>query len=282
MQLLMHRLKPDWSAYLHALRERETALIFSRFSPATFACGLELGAGDGFQSRLLAGYVRQLIVTDYRPAILAQPARPGITYRLCDAERVDEVFAPAQFDLIFSSNLLEHLPDVPRGLAGVRRVLADDGIAIHVVPSPFWKLCHVVGFYPNAVVSRLDRLSARRAARLAGAPAMTGEEWDNNPKTAGRRYSYLRRLVAPVPHGVSAGNLAEFSAFSPRRWRAEFAAAGFRVAAVLPGPLSSGYGFGLDGLRRGLERLGLASEYVYVTVKAGHDSPHLAAFEKSF
>lgn len=273
-------MKPEWSVYLHALRRREIESIFGRCPPAAFAHGLELGAGDGFQSGLLAHYVTDLVVTDYRPALTGLPDRPGLTYRMCDAERVDEVFEAQQFDLIFSSNMLEHLPHPGRALRGMARVLQDDGIVVHLIPSPFWKLSQMIGFYPNAILSRLARWRSRNGAPASGRCDNTAccaeAAWDNNPKVAGRHYGYLRRLLWPRPHGISTSNLAEFAAFSPARWHRLFAEAGFQLAAVLRGPISSGYGFGLESLRGRLERLGLTSEYIYIATKSGHASPHLA------
>lgn len=283
---LLLKFRPDWQTYLHALRRREIEIIFRGCPPHSFARGLELGAGDGFQSGLLARYAATLVVTDYHPGILAQPDTPTITHRVCDAELVGEIFAAAEFDLSFSSNLLEHLPQPQVALAGIHRVLRDDGIAVHVMPSPFWKLCQMIGFYPNFVLARLERYSARRTTRgrdASGADSRVRQAgpagaWDNNPKVAGRRYSYLRRLLWATPHGAARSNLEEFRAFSPAHWQEQFTAAGFAVARVLPGPVSSGYGFGLDRTRTLLEHGGMASEYVYVTHKTGQASPYLAYF----
>ncbi len=275
----MLKIKPDWVTYLHGVRRREIEWLFGGCPAGAFPRGLELGAGDGYQSQFIARHVASLVVTDFGAQITRRPAQPGLTYQVCDAERVDETFGPNEFDLIFSSNMMEHLPDPQRALAGMRRVLREDGLAIHIMPSPFWKFSQMVGFYPNAVISRLERTSARLGGAQGRAAADTGETaWDNNPKTATRPHSYLRRLLWPMPHGVSASNLAEFALFRPASWRAQFAQAGFRVAAVLRGPVSSGYGFGLDRLRGGLERLGLASEYAYITTRDGQTSPHLAHF----
>lgn len=268
------KIKADWLSYLRELRRREIALLFRDCLPATFAQALELGAGDGFQSVVLASYTGRLIATDYRPTILSAAPAPGVTYQVCDAERVGDVFDHRQFDLIFSSNMMEHLPDPQRALAGMHSVLRDDGVAIHIIPSPFWKLTHMIGFYLNAVVSRMERWSRR--GQSGSKVNVTAAGWDNNPKLALQRYGYLRRLLLPTPHGVSRGNLAEFRAFSAKRWRIEFGQAGFRVAAIRKGPVSSGYGFGFNALRALLERCGFASEYIYITVKIGQDSPHLA------
>ncbi len=177
-------------------------MIFGGCPQDAFPCGLELGAGDGFQSTLLAPYVCRLTASDYRPfdyrpVMMTEPAggagasqgtAPGrIAFTVCDAERVDEVFGAAAFDLVFSSNMLEHLPDPGRALRGMRAVLKDDGIAIHVIPSPFWKLSHLAGFYPNAVLSRIERRARRGGVAQAGATDQGGAEWDNNPKVAAQR-----------------------------------------------------------------------------------------------
>jgi len=278
------KLRPDWQTYLHTLRRREIEAIFWQCPPACFARGLELGAGDGFQSGLLARYTRELVVTDYYPGILNLPDTATMTHRMCDAERVGETFAAGEFDLIFSSNVLEHLPRVGEALAGIHRALRDDGLAIHVMPSPFWKLCQMVGFYPNFVLARLERYSVRRAGRKAAATGQTGAAagptgtWDNNPKVEGRRYSYLRRLLWATPHGAANSNLEEFRTFRPAHWRTRLAAAGFNLLRVIRGPVSSGYGFGLDPARVFLERAGLASEYVYITCKTGYPSPFQVYF----
>ena len=275
--------KPDWLTYLHNLRRREIEMIFGRCPTPCFVRGLELGAGDGFQSGMLVRYVASLVVTDVYPEILQRANTEAITHRVCDAEQVGDIFAAGEFDLVFSSNMLEHLPHPMRALLGMYRILHDDGLAVHVIPSPFWKLCQLIGFYPNAVVSRLERYTARWA-RAEGTiqpeqrntNGITASEWDRNPKSEGRRYRYLRRLLWATPHGAASSNLEELRAFSPALWRRQFVEAGFTVAQTLRGPVSSGYGFGLDGLRDLLENWGLASEYVYVTHKTGHSSKNLA------
>ena len=134
--------------------------------PKAFRRGLELGAGDAFQSSLLAHYVDFLVVTDFSDQILEHEDTPQRVHRVCDAEQVDEAFAAGEFDLVFSSNMMEHVPRPQRVLAGVQRVLSDDGIAIHVMPSPFLKACHMLGFHVDAVLTRLERCSNRRLPKL--------------------------------------------------------------------------------------------------------------------
>lgn len=259
------RIKTAWLPHLHGMRTREIEIAFGRCPERLFGTGLELGAGDGFQSGLLTRYVFRLTCTDYTLESIARRDADGVSYRACDAEEVDAVFGRGRFDLVFSSNLLEHLPDPGRALRAIREVMADDGVTVHAIPGPFWKLSHLALHVPNQVLEKLEMLTAPAAAL----PPREGQHHPNNPKTAPPRRPFLSRVFVPAPHGVSATNRQEFAAFRRSRWEAEFRRAGLDPIAILKGPVASGYGFGLDRLRASLETLGFASEYLYVAGRAG-------------
>jgi SAM-dependent methyltransferase len=260
------KITTDWRRHLHDIRTQEIDLIFSACSPGVFGEGLELGAGDGFQSALLSRYVVHLTSTDYDAAIRSLPSSSSITYQVGDAEEVDKTFPESHFDLVFSSNLLEHVPDPVKALRGVATVLKDEGITIHVIPNVFWKLSSVALYMPYRFATLVERLSRATAVQDSGHQPV------NNPKTPRPRRPFLARQLWPEPHGVSKTNREELRAFSVSRWRGVFDRAGLRLIAVSRGPVASGYGFGFDSVRAGLRRLGLASEYVYVAAKAGRTS----------
>ncbi len=263
-------------------------MIFGRCPEGLFESALELGAGDGFQSGLLRRWARRVVATDYDASGLPAAAPEGIVFQACDAERAGESFPAGSFDLVFSSNLLEHLPDPVRALEGTRSILRDDGVAVHVLPSPLWKIAHLALHVPNRAVLALERLAepggaARAVARLSGRTETRrlaeGERpLGNNPKTDRRGAPLLVRLLVPRPHAVSRGNLQELIAFRRSRWRRDLERAGFEVVAEGKGPLASGYGFGFDRTRRLLEALGLSSERYFVGVKRGAASPHAVHF----
>jgi SAM-dependent methyltransferase len=251
---------------------------------------------------MIRAHAQSLVSTDYR-----RPARSGSTIdddtidddtidddtidvRQLAAEDVATAFAPGEFDLVFSSNLLEHVPDPQAVLEGIGVVLADDGITVNVMPNRVWKACQLILYVPNLVVTAFDDALAARSPRavldrLGRAHPGTGgghaSSEKNNPTVVRPERSLARRLLLPTPHGVSDTHGREFAAFSRRRWEAELRRAGFDLVAVLTGPLSSGYGFGLDTARRVLERVGVGSEYVYVAKKAGKASRHGHAFSSA-
>ena len=286
------KIKADYLSRLHAHRERQYRIMFGRCPQKVFSVGLELGAGDGFQSHLLARHVGKLVASDLNPAILEQQGDQTIEYRVCDAEAVGSVFNEGEFDLVFSSNLLEHLPDLGKALRGIHHVLRDDGITIHILPNLWWKLSQILLYLPNRLVRFVERVTDRewrrgKLQRVRGRVSgqvdgcgygADGEPFWLNPKTERRPRSFLARLFLPDPHGISSGHLAEFRAFGAARWKAEFSDAGLEVIAVKKGSVLSAYVFGLDAVGLLLERLGISTAYIYIAVKKGQTSPYVRYF----
>jgi len=202
-------LKADWYEYLHDFRVREFRLIFDRFEAGTFDAILELGAGDGFQSRLLASYAERVVATDVRRPPIEEPR---VETRVLFAEQAAEAFTAKAFDLVYSSNMLEHVPDVTAALTAVHKVLADDGITIHVMPNRYWKACHLALWMPHLCAGALDELVAERRPgalrdrfrRSSGAHGRADADGfgaeKNNPTVVRRRRSLLSRALLPDPH----------------------------------------------------------------------------------
>jgi len=282
------KIKTDWQEWVHPLRSRAFHTAFNVFPENAFSHGLELGAGDGFQTNLLSGYVRHLISTDYYNSILNNQDTDAISYQQCDAEKVGEIYGDKQFDLIFSSNLLEHLPRPDIALGGMHKILKDDGILVHSIPTPFMKFSFLFFHYPNLVVTLIETLTEKKSLMDEVHPApmiSSGENPEsesapcgNNPKTDRKARSLLHRILVKRPHGVSETNIQEFFAFSKKRWIREFDNAGFELLAVLKGPAASGYAFGMNRLRKVVEKLGFSSEYIYVAKKKNM----VSAYEEYF
>jgi SAM-dependent methyltransferase len=237
---------------------------------------------------MLQQYVESLVSTDYRRPPLDMDE--SIDVRALDAEQLAGAFGPNEFDLVYSSNMLEHVRDPVAVLRAVHHVLKEDGISIHVMPNRFWKMCHVVLHVPQLALTALDALiTTRRPSAIrellkdwrAGGGPRLGSLHDNNPTLARPARSLIARALLPEPHGISPTNREEFAAFSRRRWREDLGRAGFDLVAVLKGPLSSGYGFGYSSIRQCLERLGITSEFVYVAKKKGGACRFEAPFAKS-
>ncbi len=117
--------------FLEQLRRAELRLvadILQRHGCAPGCSILEIGGGTGWQARDLerAGYkVRSVDVE----------AKPGVfPVELYDGHRLP--CEDASCDVIFSSNVLEHVAHIDAFQAEMRRVLKPGGIAVHLMPTP--------------------------------------------------------------------------------------------------------------------------------------------------
>jgi SAM-dependent methyltransferase len=108
---------------------------------AQFARGkdvLDAGSGAGYGSAYLAEHgARRVEAIDVSDKAIAFSRKhfqhPNLRYQVMDLEQIGG-FAPHSFDLIFSSNTLEHVPRVARFLTAAAQLLRPDGAAIIAVP----------------------------------------------------------------------------------------------------------------------------------------------------
>lgn len=124
------------------VREKEFHLL------ASYLClyvpsALELGAGDGGQSVAISNYCDALVCTElqeYGNRLGAFRARnlPNCEYLYADANNLSQ-FEDNTFDLVYSSNMLEHITSWHIALGEAARVLRPNGLMIHVMPSRQWK-----------------------------------------------------------------------------------------------------------------------------------------------
>lgn len=135
--------------HLHQLRSFELSVIIGMLPPGGRI--LEVGAGTGWQALQLnrAGY--EVIAVDL-PSSNYRSQRMGTVIDY-DGSRLP--FKAGSFDIVFSSNVLEHIPAVKAFQEELLRVLKPGGMSIHVLPSSSWRiwtnLTHVLRYctFPN-------------------------------------------------------------------------------------------------------------------------------------
>ena len=254
-------LKTNWKSYIENLRKREIEIILPYLKSRNISNGLEMGAGSGYQSRLLTNYIKNLYCTELNDERLNMERANGIKYIIADAEIIDKYFKHEYFDFIFSSNLFEHLPFPQKAIKGMQKVLKTDGIAIHIIPSPFNAIVRLLLWYPNLAISILTYIfsSPKKSS-------IKVKKIGNNSKL-NRKTSKLARFIIPQPHGVSSNIIKEIGYWRKKNWMRLFNKNGLKVNKVLKGPVSSGYGFGFNYIRNILENSGLTCEYIYIMGK---------------
>ena len=264
------RIRESWQSARTRQRHREFGPLIAAIPPAGLGDALEIGGGDGFVASLLSSACRTLISSDAH--IRAAAAGTEELWRIaCDATRLP--FRDASFDCIFSSSVLEHIRDRRPLYLEMARCLRPQGVMIHVMPSRTWKLMQLIFYYPNLLIGGIDFcLDGVSRRRLAGpAPQKktrkTNERWDDHGKlpSLGR----ILRGIVPTVHGEYPGHLAEWRGFGASAWEREFRDAGFDVQRIVRLPFYTGYGFGLEKLRRFGEGRGWSSHNAFILTRAG-------------
>ncbi len=122
---------PEW---VHYIRDHEIGNLESVFKTYSEKYNtknikiLEIGAGDGHMTSILISKGWNVIATD------PKPRTPMKTY-VCPMDGRNISFPDNTFDIIFSSNVLEHINDLPQAFSEMKRVLKKSGIMMHTVPT---------------------------------------------------------------------------------------------------------------------------------------------------
>lgn len=201
---------PTWG-HLERLRAEELRRVLG-FLPAG-ARVLELGAGSGFQSAWLTRLGFRMSAVDVEEG--------GEDFPVQIYDGVHLPFDDRSFDVVFSSNVLEHVRDIPGLLSDVRRVMALGGLIVAILPSSTWRLWTTVAHYPFlmkfALTRRLPTPSRTRAAATL-------------PVSSFRHK--LRRAIVPGAHGEFPSAAHELYTFRRAWWIHQLNDAGFGVRSV--------------------------------------------------
>lgn len=193
---------------------------------------LEIGAGTGRQARSLreAGF-------DVLPVELAtskyadQRLIPVVDYDGHTLPMADGAAAA-----VFSSNVLEHVKELPHMHLEIRRVLRPGGYAVHVMPTPAWRFWTTLTSYGAAARAALALVPELLPRSLRSVELLRAlKAWETLVRRCGR-------LCLPCRHGERGNTVTEMYYFAPSWWRRNFADAGFEVVADRPaGIYYSGY-----------------------------------------
>lgn len=165
---------------------------------------LEIGSGTGQQAAALEkrGYrvdAIDLASTPYREAQVF----PVATY---DGRTIP--FNDSTFDIVFSSNVLEHVEDLGALLTEIRRVLRPGGLSIHLMPTPAWRAWSLATHFG---------WGAKRLLAIARGGTSDRGELGRPRRAAPSLRSALASLL-PRRHGEHGTALGELLAFRRDRW----------------------------------------------------------------
>lgn len=185
---------------------------------------LEIGAGAGWQAHWLSHQGYEVTAIDIPESrYLQSRIFPVILY-----DGINLPFPDNSFDIIFSSNVLEHILDPEKLNRELKRVLRPNGTAIHIVPTTTWRLWTLLThhFY----ILRL--LTGYITTRLSkdGDPGI-----DQLHKISHlSRMEILGRLLWPPRHGERGTAIDELWLFSKKSWLRNFQNQGWTIKDCYP------------------------------------------------
>ncbi|AEE48285.1 class I SAM-dependent methyltransferase [Haliscomenobacter hydrossis] len=207
--------------FLHWVRDMEFDLIFAKAGiDLSDKRLLEIGAGSGYQLAKLQKITREALGVDIFESNYAEVRSANVV--LYDGHHLP--FADQSFDVIFSSNTLEHIPHLEEIHREFKRVLKPGGLCLHVVPTHHWKLRQLVGFYlllPAMLWRRFFPSTKQTPSQAVEAAVLQTPEVTSNQgsKSIGQK---LRNLFLPEHHGERGNVFSEYFYFRPRWWEKHF------------------------------------------------------------
>ncbi len=215
-------------ACLRQLRQSEIETVKKWVRPNIRV--LEIGGGSGYQASLLAAYGCQVFSVDLENRKKQQASY--FTVQSYDGRHLP--FEAASFDLIFSSNVLEHVRDLPSLLEEMRRVLKADGRMIHILPSASWRFWTSLAHYIYVPLFFFRRRNASEKSAQASLDDL---------KARYSNFFLIKNTLFPGPHGEYSNALSELYYFSKHRWCRLFKKNHCEIVAFLQnGLFYTGYG----------------------------------------
>src|SRR5438552_3998168 len=126
--------------HLERIREVEWKIVRPVLPPRSRV--LEIGGGGGFQARLMARDGFNVVSVDIQTNSEVAPY-----FRVLFYDGTHLAYETGTFDIVYSSNALEHVRDLEGLLQEMNRVLMREGMMIHLVPSGSWRFWTTLTHY---------------------------------------------------------------------------------------------------------------------------------------
>jgi SAM-dependent methyltransferase len=198
--------------FLNQIRAHELQTYLPHF-PAG-ARILEVGGGTGVQAKMLSERGLQVESIDVADSTYSEErVFPVVDY---DGEHIP--FEDRSFDVVFSSNVLEHIRNLDAMQSEFRRVLKPGGRCVHAVPSAGWRFWTSMANYVECLqrlLMSVPRLIPRNVSR---------SELRRPIIVAVDVAKILRQYLIVPRHGEEGNAWTELWTFSASYWRRKFRA----------------------------------------------------------
>ena len=216
-----------------AKREREISISFQTITGhlATNKDGsgkklniLEFGSGQGFQIPKLE-QIGKLYASDIYVSKGIKQLAPDLKFT--QSSMVEAPFKDAQFDLIYSNHVLEHIEDIEGALKELRRIGKNDCLFAFSVPTNIWLILALPAIYYNKLRSiggrMLRKIMAEKKIEKPVKNTFLARGNDALPSNG------ILRYFLPRGHGVHTDYLECYRFFKVKNWVKLFEQNNFKI-----------------------------------------------------
>ena len=246
---------PRFLQQLHHIRGAELATILGLIPER--ARVLEVGGGTGEQARLLVEQGFEVASVEVETSDYSDSR----VFDVIDYDGSTLPFPNNTFDVVFSSNMLEHVTNLASIYREMDRVLLCHGFAIHIMPTHWWAVWTRICHYPFLVKRLIER--------CLGTSSGYWHVREPAGSTARPLSWILRTLIGTRCHGERGNWVTEIAYFRPAWWCRSFRRHGYTIIDHFPTKIFyTGYSVlgALLGIRtrRYLSRIFGSACHVYV------------------
>lgn len=176
---------------------------------------LEIGAGTGIQAQRLSGMGYEVTALDVQTSSYRD-------IRCFDIVEYDGINIPLpnnSYDVVFSSHVLEHVTHLDEVLKETYRVLACDGVCVHLVPTPSCRAWTLAAHYIWLI---------RRIIKKLKTAQNTATDNKDIPRTPTSAKAWLWTLF-PARHGERGNTVTEIYYYSRAFWHKKFTENNFEI-----------------------------------------------------
>jgi len=176
---------------------------------------LEIGGQNGWQAHLLEKKGHNVTSIDTSPLDNNSSFSPVLKY---NGHNIP--FKDSTFDIVFSSNVLEHIPHLEDFEKEILRVLKPNGQAIHVLPTSSWRIWTSLT-HPFRVLHALKN-------RL-----YNSHKTSSQSNTDNSTHHLWRYIFWPNRHGEKGNSFSEIYWFSQSAWTQHFKKTGWHIKKTI-------------------------------------------------
>lgn len=168
---------------------------------------LEIGGGNGYQASIIKSWGSEISSIDIEI---------NHNEKYFEVKKYDGInlpFSDESFDIVYSSNVLEHVKNLDLLIRETKRVIKPTGIIIHLIPSTTWRFWTILAHYPYLII-RLFNIIFVKEKKIKN-------EGTENLKLTSKPVSFISKFF-PQPHGEFSSAISELFYFSKFYWKKKF------------------------------------------------------------